>query len=72
MERIELDLPKVRLEMARKQMNVTTLAAAYGVSRARMSVILNQRTVTYPALGRLAAALGTDAAKICGKEQESI
>ena len=45
-------------------MTVTALAEAYGVSRARMNMILNQREVTPLCAGRLAKALGVDVTEI--------
>ena len=41
--KIELDRKKIDICRARKKMSVADLAEAYGVSRARMNVILNQR-----------------------------
>lgn len=49
---------------ARKQMSVSDLAEAYGVSRARMNVILNQREVSVISAGRLAEALECDVTEI--------
>ena len=45
-------------------MSVADLAVAYGVSRARMNIILNQREVTALCAGRLAVALGTSVKEI--------
>lgn len=61
---IEISRDKVNIAMARKQMTVSGLAKAYGVTRARMNVILNQRTVSTVAAGRLASALGVDVTEI--------
>lgn len=55
---------KINIEMARKTMTVSQLADAYGVSRARINVILNQKEVSVVAAGRLAAALGVDVTEI--------
>jgi len=49
---------------ARKKMSVADLAEAYGVSRARMNVIFNQREVSVVCAGRLADALGCDVTEI--------
>ena len=57
---LSLDIKKIMLAMARKNMSVTKLAEAYGVSRARINVILNQRRVSLPTAGRLAEALDVD------------
>ncbi|MEY8519190.1 helix-turn-helix transcriptional regulator [Lachnospiraceae bacterium 29-84] len=55
---------KVDICRARKKMSVTDLAEAYGVSRARMNVILNQREVSVVCAGRLADALECDVTEI--------
>jgi len=62
--KIELDRKKIDICRARKKMSVADLAAAYGVSRSRMHVILNSRTVTPVCAGRLAEALGVDVTEI--------
>ena len=61
---MELNREKVNLALARKSMTVTDLADTYGVSRARMNVILNSRRITYVCAGRLAKALGVDVTEI--------
>lgn len=61
---MKISRDKVSIAMARKKMNVQTLAKAYGVSRARINVLLNQREVTTIAAGRLADALGVDVTEI--------
>ena len=40
---MKISREKINIELARKEMSVTALANAYGVSRARMNVILNSR-----------------------------
>lgn len=59
--KMELDRKKIDICRARKKMSV---AEAYGVSRARMHAILNQREVTPVTAGRLADALGVDVTEI--------
>lgn len=61
---MKLNREKINICMARKQMTVQKLAETYGVSRARMNVILNQRTVSVVSAGRMAAALGCDIEEI--------
>lgn len=61
---MKLCIEKVELARARKRMTVAQLADAYGVSRARMNIILNQREVTTLCAGRMAAALGVDVTEI--------
>ena len=55
---------KVDICRARKKMSVADLAAAYGVSRARMNVILNQREVSVVSAGRLGDVLECDVTEI--------
>ena len=61
---------KVNIALARKQMTVTELAGAYGVSRARMNVILNSKVVTPVCAGRVAKALDVDVTEIIDQEGE--
>lgn len=61
---MELNREKVNLALARKQMTITQLAEAYGVSRARINVILNSRRITYVCAGRLAKCLNCDVTEI--------
>lgn len=58
---------KVDICRARKKKSVAELAEAYGVSRTRMNVILNQREVSVVSVvsaGRLADALSVDVTEI--------
>lgn len=55
---------KIKVIRARNRMTVSNLAEAYGVSRVRMSVILNQDEITPICAGRLASALGVDVTEI--------
>lgn len=61
---MRLNRNKVDVAMARKKMTVVQLAKTYGVSRARMNVILNSRVVTPVCAGRVADALGVDVTEI--------
>lgn len=61
---MKISREKINIELARKEMGVTDLAKAYGVSRARMNVILNSREVSTVSVGRLAKSLGVDVTKI--------
>lgn len=65
---MELSRNKINIALAQKVMTVTQLAKAYGVSRARMNVILNQREVTPVCAGRIAKALGVDVTEILTDE----
>lgn len=64
MGKIRIDRDKVDICWARKKKGVADLAEAYGVSRARMNVILNQREVSVVSAGRLADALECDVTEI--------
>lgn len=61
---MKLNRDKVNVVMARKKMTVVKLAEVYGVSRARMNVILNSQVVTPVCAGRIADALGVDVTEI--------
>lgn len=63
---MDLKLSKKKIDLARANrcMTVSGLAKAYGVSRARMSGILNKREVTVVCVGRLAKALEVDVTEI--------
>lgn len=65
-----MKLSKERVDLARASrcITVTTLAEVYGVSRARMNMILNQREITPMCAGRLAKALGVDVLEILEEE----
>lgn len=61
---MKISREKINIEMARKKKTITALTEAYGVSRARMNVILNQREVSVVSAGRLADALDVDVTEI--------
>ncbi len=65
---MKLSREKVELKRAAKCMTVSAMAEAYGVSRARMNVILNQREVTPVCAGRIAKTLGVDVTEILETE----
>jgi plasmid maintenance system antidote protein VapI len=65
---VKLSREKVDLKRATKCMTVAAMAEAYGVSRARMNAILNQREVTPVTAGRIAKALGCDVTEILETE----
>lgn len=65
---MKLSREKVELKRAAKCMTVSAMAEVYGVSRARMNVILNQREVTPVCAGRIAKALGVDVTEILETE----
>lgn len=61
---MNLERTKVDIAMAREKLTVTKLADRYGISRARMNVILNSRNLTPMCAGRLADALKCDVKEI--------
>ncbi|MBD5515220.1 MAG: helix-turn-helix domain-containing protein [Lachnospiraceae bacterium] len=61
---MKINREKIDIERARKKMSINALAEAYGVSRARINVILNQRELSVVSAGRLAEALGCDVTEI--------
>ena len=61
---MKVSLDKIEIARARNCMTVSNLAKAYGVTRARMNTILNQRELTPVCVGRLASALGVDVTEI--------
>lgn len=65
---MKLSRGRVDLARASRCMTVTALAEVYGVSRARMNMILNQREITPMCAGRLAKALGVDVVEILEEE----
>lgn len=64
MGKMKIRRDKVDICRARKKKSVAEMAEAYGVNRARMNVILNQREVSVISAGRLAEALGVDVTEI--------
>ena len=65
---MKLSREKADIAMARKCITVTELATEYGVSRARMNVILNSQKVTPLCAGRIAKALDCDVTEILADE----
>lgn len=61
---MKADRNKIDIEMAKKKWSVPQLAKAYGVSRARMSVILNSQNLTPACVGRLAETLDVSVEEI--------
>lgn len=61
---MKVNREKINVAMVRRQMTVKELADAYGVSRNRINVLLNQREVSVVSAGKLAAALGVDVTDI--------
>lgn len=61
---MKISRDKIDLVMSRRQFTVTQLSKSYGVSRARMNVILNSVKVSPATAGRLAKALGVDVTEI--------
>ena len=62
--KLKLNIEKVTQKMAERCMSIPDLADAYGVSRARISVILNSQRLTPACVGRLAKALKCEVTEI--------
>lgn len=65
---MKLNKSKIDLALARKSMTTTDLAKVYGVSRARMSTILNAKESTPVCVGRLSKALEVEPEEIIETE----
>lgn len=61
---MRIDRNEIDLAMVKKQMNISDLAEHYGVTRQRMSIILNSYNLSARTVGKLAAALGVDPEEI--------
>ena len=61
---MRLSREKINLQLARNQWTVKNLAEAYGVTRNRINILLNQREVSTVSAGKLASALGVDVTEI--------
>lgn len=61
---MKLSREKIDIHRANKCYTVEDLAKVYGVSRARMQAILNQREVSTITAGRLARVLEVDVIEI--------
>lgn len=66
---MRLSREKINLVLARNQMTVTQLAEKCDISRSRVNVILNSRTVSPVTVGKLAVALEVDVAEIIETEK---
>ena len=62
---------KIEIALARKCMNVSELSERYGVTRSRMSALINQKNVSYVCAGKLAKALDVDVTEIIEQEKEA-
>ena len=61
---MRLSREKIDLQRAERCMTVSELAQRYGVSRARMNVILNQKEFSPVSVGRMAKALNCNVTDI--------
>lgn len=62
--KLELNMAEINKAMAKNKMSISMLAEAYGVSRSRMHIILNSKTVTPMCAGRLSDALKCNVTEI--------
>ncbi len=51
---------KIEIAMAKRQLTKTMLAKKAGISRGRLNILLNSKTVTPISVGKLAKALECD------------
>jgi len=65
---MQLNKQKLMLLMAQKQLSIAELAERYGVTKQRMSYILNCAQVKPKTAGKLAEALGVDVTEIIETE----
>lgn len=61
---MKISRQKIDICLARQCMNMTALAKKYGVTRSRMSTLINQEEVGCVCLGKLAKALNVDVTEI--------
>lgn len=64
---MKLNIEKIKLIMARKELTVTEIAKRCGKSKQRVSCIFNSVSVTPATAGRLAKALEVDVTEIIEK-----
>ena len=65
---MKLDVMKIKMILAKKEMNQVDLAVACSVERQQINGILSRGTCSLKTLGRIAKALGVDPAEILKKE----
>ncbi len=63
-----INATKLEIAMARKKMNKAQLAETAGISRNRLYIIINQKSATPLAVGRIADALEVDVTEIIEEE----
>ena len=68
---MKLSRNKIDLLLARKCMSVAELSERYGVTRSRMSCLINKKNVSYISVGKLAKALDVDVTEIIEQEKEA-
>ena len=65
---MRLDIEKTKIAMSRKLWSTSDLAAAYGISRQRMTNIMNSRNIMPRTAGKIAKALEVDVTEILANE----
>lgn len=61
---MQISNEKINIALARREMTVTQLAEACKVSRNRIYILLNQKSITPASAGKIARALGVDVTEI--------
>ena len=65
---MKLDVLKIKLIMARKELNQTDLAKKCGMRRQVLNAIFIRETCTLKTIGKIANALGVDVTEIVKEE----
>lgn len=65
---MKLDVEKTKIAMSKKLWSTSDLAAAYGVTRQRMTNIMNSRNIMPKTAGKIAKALEVDVTEILANE----
>lgn len=66
---MKLDVLKIKLIIARKELNQTDLAKKCGMRRQALNEIFNRGTCTLKTIGKIANALDVDVTEIIKKEE---
>lgn len=65
---MKLDVPKIKLILAEREMNQSDLAKKCGVNRQQINNILSRESCTLKTMGKIAKALGVPVQEIVKEE----
>lgn len=65
---MKLDVPKIKLILAEREMNQSDLAKKCGVNRQQINNILSRRSCTLKTVGKIAKAIGVPVQEIVKEE----